>query len=131
MLKQRPKVDVDLATAELRSREPIFHRPETLGGFAGFETMAAADFWEVGASGRVYGRDEVMKELAQRYADAAYEPLAGLAVADFVAQPVGGGVWLVTYALRQGNRQTRRLSVWRRTREDWRLLYHQGTVIQH
>ena len=42
---------------QLQSREPIFHRAELGTTRADFEKMMAADFWEVGASGRRYSRD--------------------------------------------------------------------------
>ncbi len=35
--------------AELRRREPIFHRPEFGATRAEFESMVDDDFWEVGA----------------------------------------------------------------------------------
>jgi hypothetical protein len=50
-----PRVEPDLATdaslldvlAELRQREPIFHRREHLSSGEDFERQTAADFWEV------------------------------------------------------------------------------------
>jgi hypothetical protein len=129
MSEQPPSAEIEDAAQQLRSLEPIFHRAETSGSLPGFDSMTAADFWEVGASGRMYSRDDVLEELRQRYADAAYDPLAGLEVSDFVARPAGGDVWLVTYRLRQGERDTRRLSVWRRAGGEWLLLYHQGTLV--
>ncbi|MES1153696.1 MAG: DUF4440 domain-containing protein, partial [Rhodanobacter sp.] len=47
----------------LRRREPIFHRPEFGSTRADFERMAAADFWEIGASGRRYSRAHVLDVL--------------------------------------------------------------------
>jgi hypothetical protein len=113
----------------LRSREPVFHRPEHGATRADFEAMTADDFWEVGASGSVYDRALVLGVLEQRYANPGYDPLADTEVDDFAVREVGAGVWLATYRLRQGERLTRRLSVWRATPDGWQVLYHQGTVI--
>ena len=64
-----------------------------------------------------------------RYADASYEPMAGLEVSDLACRQAGDGTWLVTYRLRQDGRSSRRLTVWRRDDDRWIALYHQGTVI--
>ena len=114
---------------ELRDREPIFHRREPGTSRAAFEAMTAPDYWEVGASGRIYDRETCLAELERRYADPGYDPMAGLEVSDFAVRAAGGGVWLATYHLRQGDRNSRRVSVWRHTDEDWVLVYHQGTVV--
>jgi hypothetical protein len=113
----------------LRGREPVFHRPEHGTSRAAFEAMTVADYWEVGASGRVYDRAFVLDTLSQRYADPAYDPMAGLEVDEFAVRRAGAGVWLATYRLRQGDRLTRRASLWRQAGDGWQLLYHQGTVI--
>ena len=91
--------------------------------------MTVPDFWEVGASGTVYDRATCLDILGRRYADPAYEPLEGFEVRDFAVREAGAGVWLATYLLRDPERDTRRVSVWRRADEGWVLVYHQGTVI--
>jgi hypothetical protein len=117
------------AEAELRDREPIFHRSPVGTMRDQFKAMIADDYWEVGASGTVYGRDEVLDVLERRYADPGYDPMAGLEVSDFACRDASGGTWLVTYGLRQEERLTRRLTVWRHAGGRWIALYHQGTVI--
>ena len=91
--------------------------------------MVADDYWEVGASGTVYGRAGVLDVLERRYADPVYDPMAGLEVSDFACRQAGDGTWLVTYGLRQDARLTRRLTVWRHEGGRWIALYHEGTVI--
>ncbi|MFH8753167.1 hypothetical protein ACH4GK_38865 [Streptomyces rimosus] len=51
----------------LAAREPLFHRPEYGTARADFERMTAPDFWEVGASGRRYGRAHVLDVLEERF----------------------------------------------------------------
>jgi hypothetical protein len=114
---------------ELREREPLFHRAEHGASRADFAAMTVADYWEVGASGTIYDRQTCLVEVERRFADPTYDPLAGLEVSDFAVREAGDGVWLATYRLRQGERDTRRLSVWRQTRAGWVVVYHQGTVI--
>jgi len=124
-------MDLDAASVarDLREREPVFHRREHGTSRPDFEAMTVPDYWEVGASGRAYDRGTCLDEVARRYADAAYDPLEGLEVSDFAVRAAGDGVWLATYRLRQGERDTRRISVWRREDDGWVLVYHQGTVV--
>jgi len=116
--------------AVLRSREPIFHRLPLGATRRDLEAMTADDFWEVGASGRVYDRATALDVVERRYADPPYDPMAGLVVSDFGCRPLSADTWLVTYHLMQDERATRRSSIWRRTPTAWQLVYHQGTVIE-
>ncbi|WP_261338604.1 hypothetical protein [Rhizobium leguminosarum] len=51
--------DFDLETilGELRQREPIFHRRAFGTSGDDLEAMTAEEFFEIGASGRIYRRD--------------------------------------------------------------------------
>ncbi len=68
-------MESDLATAErlrgvlaeLIAREPIFHHRELVHDRESFERETAPDFWEIGASGRVYDREFVWRTLAERF----------------------------------------------------------------
>jgi hypothetical protein len=121
--------DASVVARELREREPLFHRREHGISRADFEAMTDADYWEVGASGSIYDRETCLNELERRFADPTYDPLAGLEVSEFAVREAGDGVWLATYRLRQGDRDTRRLSVWQQTKGGWVVVFHQGTVI--
>ena len=114
--------------AELSSREPIFHRPELGTTRADFEKMTAEDFWEVGASGRRYPRAYVLDELEKRHA----VPHADIWEAnDFHCRRLAQDVYLLTYTLLQDRqRLTRRSTIWERTPEGWKIVYHQGTIVQ-
>ena len=112
--------------AELRRREPIFHRPEFGTTPAEFERMIDADFWEVGASGRRYTRKYVLEVLETR----ARTPEEELwETTDFRCQELAIDLYLLTYTLRQGERITRRTTIWRRVAADWKIVFHQGTIV--
>ena len=52
-------------------------------------------------------------------------------VSDFHCQTLSRDTYLVTYTLlQQKQRLTRRSSIWRRSGQAWRILYHQGTVVE-
>jgi hypothetical protein len=114
--------------AELTCREPIFHRPEFGTTRADFESMTDEDFWETGASGRCYSRrfvlDELEKRLSVPHAD-VWE------TSDFQCRRLGEDTYLLTYTLLQDHvRLTRRSTIWRRTPDGWKIVYHQGTIVR-
>jgi hypothetical protein len=116
---------------ELRSREPIFHRPEGGTTRADFERMTEEDFWEVGATGRRHSRDHVLDVLEDRHQVASHLALEDTWEAiDFACRELGRDTYLLTYTLLQGQRKTRRVTVWRRSAEDWKIVFHQGTVVE-
>ena len=117
---------------ELRSREPIFHRPELGTSRVDFEKMTEEDFWEVGASGRRYSRDHVVEVLEGRHQVASHLALEDTWEAlDFACRELGSDTYLLTYTLLQGRRKTRRVSLWRRrSGEDWKIVFHQGTLVE-
>ena len=112
--------------AELRSKEPLFHRQELGTTRAHFEAMTTEDFWEVGASGRAYSRDYVLDVLEERYRQPDADEWE---TTHFYCRRLGLDVYLLTYTLRQGNRITRRLTLWQHTNGHWTVLYHQGTIV--
>lgn len=116
---------------ELSAREPLFHRTELGTSRAWFEAETADDFWEVGASGAVYDREVVWATLAERYATGAPDAWAvgDWAVDDLAVRHLAGEVYVLTYRLHQGERVSRRSTVWERADGRWRALYHQGTLV--
>lgn len=116
---------------ELSSREPIFHRPELGSTREDFERMTAAGFWEVGASGRRYSREHVLDVLEDRHQVASHLALEDTWEAvDFACRELANDTYLLTYTLLQGQRKTRRATVWRRSAEEWKILFHQGTLVE-
>ncbi|WP_061533061.1 DUF4440 domain-containing protein [Collimonas arenae] len=112
---------------ELSAREPIFHRPEHGTTRADFERMMDAEFWEVGASGRRYSRAHVLAILEERYATSIDEHWE---TRDFFCQEIAPDTYLLTYTLLQESRTTRRATLWRRVAGGWRIVYHQGTIVE-
>jgi hypothetical protein len=112
--------------AELKRREPIFHRPELGTTRSDFENMTDPSFWEVGASGRQYSREFILDTLENRMLQ-GYEDI--WETLDFHCMEIAPENYLVTYTLLQGARVTRRATLWRRTSSGWKILYHQGTVV--
>jgi hypothetical protein len=112
---------------ELQRREPIFHSAEFGSTTTDYERNMAPDYWEVGASGRRYSREFILRELDDKptvYADAV-----GWKSWDHAVRQLGPDTYLLTYTLRQEDRLTRRATIWRKDGHGWNILYHQGTIV--
>jgi len=113
---------------ELIKREPIFHHPEYGTTRKDFENMMEESFWEVGASGREYSREfvlDVLEERAKNPVEDKWETV------DFYCMELAPDNYLLTYTLHQGERITRRATIWRRHGNDWKIIYHQGTIVEN
>ena len=120
---------------ELIQREPLFHHPEFGRTREDFEAMTAPDFWEVGASGRRYSREYVISGVVERYEDPNYQgvnspPENTWKTQDFYCREIAPNNYLLTYTLIQEKRITRRVTLWQKCGSAWRILYHQGTIVQ-
>jgi len=114
--------------AELRRREPIFHRPEFGATRADFDKLMVEDYWETGASGRRYQRDHILDVLESRYAGPYNDVWQ---TSGFHCRRLAADVYLLTYTLLQDNtRLTRRATIWQRMGDDWKIVYHQGTIVE-
>lgn len=111
---------------ELMQREPIFHRPEFGTTRQDFENMTDPEFREVGASGRRYSREYILDTLQRRYENPIDEIWE---TKDFHCVAIAPENYLLTYTLIQGERITRRSTIWRNSELGWKILYHQGTVV--
>lgn len=117
---------------ELREREPVFHREPREGGREHLDAMMVADFFEIGASGRVYSREHVLERVLSRWE--RDEPEMAMEVEEFVVRQIGPHAYLVTYTMQQpdghATRTTRRATVWTDRADRWQVIYHQGTLAE-
>lgn len=116
---------------ELKKREPIFHRPELGTTRADFENMTVEDYWEIGASGKRYERQDCIDTVVERYQDPNYAQNDFWETNDFECRVLSHDTYLLTYTLIQGKekRVTRRSTIWQLDGNQWKILYHQGTII--
>jgi hypothetical protein len=113
---------------ELKAREPIFHRPEFGTTRADYESMMHPDFWEIGASGRRYSRKYVLSELERRQQQPGEDVWE---TSEFHCRELAADLYLLTYTLIQNKiRRTRRTTLWLRTEVGWKIMFHQGTIVE-
>ncbi|MDP1574674.1 MAG: hypothetical protein Q8L78_07065 [Coxiellaceae bacterium] len=116
---------------ELKSREPIFHQSEFGTTRADFKKMTVDDYWEIGASGNRYEREEIIETVVARYQDPDYIKNDFWETSDFECRELSDDTYLLTYILIQGKekRITRRSTIWKNNHGQWMIVYHQGTVV--
>jgi len=120
--------DLQEELAALSAREPIFHRPEFGTSRADFERMTVEDFWETGASGRRYSREFVLDELERRFRSQHQDVWEAR---EFHCRKLAEDIYLLTYTLLQDKKRlTRRATIWRKTAGGWKIVYHQGTIVE-
>ncbi|MBS1814335.1 MAG: DUF4440 domain-containing protein [Acidobacteria bacterium] len=122
-------MDLAQATEDLRAREPIFHQPEFGTTRADFDRMMASDFFEIGASGKRYSRTFILDTLEERHRTPQMEDLV---VSEFAVRQLDEQLYQATYLLLQPpDRYTQRSTLWRYDSGAWKIVFHQGTLMQH
>jgi hypothetical protein len=117
---------IEMILAELAAREPIFDDRKFGTSREALEAMTEETFWEIGASGRVYGRDLVITNLLERYRT---QEQHNWPCRDFTISRLADDLYHLSYILEEPDRLSRRSTFWRRTATGWKIVFHQGTVI--
>lgn len=84
------------------------------------------DFREIGASGRLWTRAEMVAALANK----PFRDLGAIEATDMAGAFVTPDLVLLTYVTNWQGRRPRRSSLWRCSAGAWRLVHHQGTLIE-
>lgn len=87
-----------------------------------FEHHLHQDFVEHGCSGVLWTRPKIV---AQDIGPIAVE----LPFTDLTLTQVDADTWMLTYLAIQPDRTCRRMSLWQRTPDGWRMRFHQGTPV--
>lgn len=131
-------MEINEIKAFIRKREPIFHNRELTNTRADVDNEMHRDFWEISASGKLYTRDFVLDYLTERYKKEATDMMEAedWKVIDFDVKHIADDVYMASYILEgqifEGkNRTTRRTTLWKGSLDEgFKILFHQGTVIQ-
>lgn len=114
-----------MLAAYLESLERALLDPATRADLGRLDRLIAADFLEIGASGAVFGKADVLARLPDE-SDVAFD--AG----PMRVHAIGADVVRVLYTVRRrvgaDERRSLRSSWWRREADGcWRMVFHQGT----
>lgn len=111
---------MDETLTEVVELELLLLRPEVRNDPQRLLSVLHPDFFEYGASGRVWHRDAV--------AEATSGTEKAIEATNVAARRVGHDAVLVTYRSDSGGRRALRSSTWVREGGRWLLLFHQGTL---
>jgi hypothetical protein len=112
--------------AQLKPLEPIIYAANDGRTRAYFEHLLAPDFCDIGASGRIYARHEVLAVLEGRQRNPYAEAWT---TRDHQLRKIADRHYLITYTLQQPTRTSVRTALWRQTEGGWQMVFHQGTVV--
>ncbi len=111
------------ATKQFHELELALLDPEVRGTPGEMEQLLHDEFIELGSSGNLYGRAEMLSMING-------EESAKVVIRDFETHKVGPDSVLVTYrSIGQGGNEARRSSLWVRDDGRWKIRFHQGTRI--
>lgn len=86
------------------------------------EDLLDPEFCEIGASGRLWTRAEMLRQLP------SMPPGASVEATEMEGTILGEDLVLVRYLSVKDGRRARRSSLWRRSAGSWRIVFHQGTL---
>ena len=116
--------------AEIRSLEEALHRPEVRRSRQAIEELLAPAFVEIGASGTLYHREDIVSLLMEEQDG---PDACDLHTDGYVLASISSDAVLLTYrsSRRKSDgteRRTLRSSIWKHTGSGWQMLFHQGTI---
>ncbi|MDQ4503192.1 RNase H family protein [Sinomonas sp. ASV322] len=94
--------------------------PETRGDFGQLAYLLHPEYREIGQSGRLWDRDEIVDALVQ-------EPELNVVFELVEATPLAPDLIQVVYRTESAEGSCLRSSLWQRTDDRWRIRFHQGT----
>ncbi|WP_219732012.1 DUF952 domain-containing protein [Glaciihabitans sp. INWT7] len=104
--------------AERRLLDPAVRRDR-----AAVDSLLAPEFSEIGQSGRLWERTELLDAIVE------FESSAGLLVTELEARVPAPDLVLLGYVSTVGESRVRRSSLWRHAADRWRVEFHQGTPL--
>jgi hypothetical protein len=102
-------------------------KPEVRAEPADVEALLHPGFSEFGASGRRWGRPEMIAALAAEQ-PVGEEPV--IITTEMTGTRLADDVIHLTYLSQRAGRRALRSSIWLRTPDGWRVYFHQGTLIR-
>ena len=109
-------------TAQLRKLEERFLIPEMRASPNALAELIADEFTEIGSSGRKFSRQEVVEVLK-------HEKAGKRSIEEFQSFPLSSDIVLVVYRVIHENKVSLRSSIWKSFDGQWKIVFHQGTVV--
>ena len=122
-----------VAAVDLGGRPYLVYKDQVRSRLVGdLQSELVEDFFEIGASGRLYERERVIETVVDRYE--RDDPGVLNEVEEFAVREIGAHLFIATYVLHQpdghARRSSRRATVWTNATGHWQVVYHQGTIVE-
>jgi hypothetical protein len=117
-------IDQSIADAVIAAERALLD-PAVRTDRAALERWLDPEFTEIGQSGRLWTRDEILDDLLTT-------DQSGYAAAELTEPQVrelSPDCYLLTYVVQIADRRTRRSSIWRLHAGQWRMIFNQGTPL--
>lgn len=111
--------ETDVAGAVAAERQ--LHDPAVRGDHTAVDRLLAPGFSEIGRSGRLWQRGEILDERGQ------FESSEAPIMTELEARVLAPELVLLRYRASWDGGDSRRSSLWRNTPDGWRIEFHQGT----
>lgn len=108
----------DMLLDEIREVEEQLLLPAVRGSAEALERLVADEFVEFGSSGQVYSKADVVAQILKA-------PNVSGNITDLKVLAVSSDVALAMYRTEKSLRS----SVWKREGGQWRIVFHQGTLV--
>ena len=111
---------------DIRVLEERLLNPSVRRSKAQIDSLLADDFFEFGSSGRIWSREDVLKDFPTQKSSGSF------VIGDFEVRRLGEDTVLATYTLVvEGSASVSlRSSIWKKTGERWQVIFHQGTRVR-
>ena len=129
-----PPSTPDAAVEQCLAGELALLRPEVRRSGPAVDALLHPDFVEIGASGRLWSRPEMIAALTGEPGPNAtteqlgHDSATAIRAWSMVGRRLAADLVLIGYQTAAGGRIARRTSLWQQTGAGWRLLHHQGTL---
>lgn len=96
--------------------------PEVRKSAQQLKQLIADEFMEFGSSGKIYNKKDILKALPQ-------ETPREFKVEDFKVTRLSEEAMLATYKTIEKKKTVLRSSIWKKFRDNWCIVFHQGTKV--
>ncbi len=113
-------------TRKLKELEETLFRNEIRKSPAELTKLLSDDFLEIGSSGDVYNKKQIIEELQ-------IENNIKISLTNFEARKLSDNIIMVNYKsekIENGNKYfAMRTSIWKLNENEWQMIFHQGTPV--
>jgi hypothetical protein len=110
---------------KIHALEIALHEPQVRKDIKKLDRLIADNFYEIGASGKVYDKNNILARLPLEQNYEIYGKVINFEIAH-----ISENLIRANYTLEEKTKRTRRTSIWQRHHNNYQMIFHQGTLIE-